>query len=543
MKTGFSIVLVVLLAACTRVETGPGGASAAGRTLNIAESGATNTLNPILSTQQFEVQAEALAMDPLIATDAQGRDIPILADRVPTLENGGISRDGLTVTYHLRRGVVWQDGAPFSSHDVAFTWHAIMNPNTNVATRHGYDQVARIDTPDAATAVFHLKRRFAPAVHTFFAHSDAPIFIIPAHLLERYHDLNNVPFNSLPVGTGPFRIVRWIHGDRIEYVANDRYFLGKPQIAKIVVHYLPDENTVVNEMRTHEIDWFVQASPNVYPQLKTIPGIDVRLVPFNGVDSIIINTRRAPLSDGRLRRALGLAIDKPRLAHEVTYDTTVPATEDLPSFMWASDPHAGTTAPDLPAAKALLEQAGWRVGPDGIRVLGGRRLAIGLAFRSDSLTDRHRAVVIASMLKDAGFDVQPKGYTTALLYASASGGGILAGGNYDAGLQTWYAGVDPDDSTQLLCNQIPPSGYNWSRVCDPALDAAENVALTHYDQATRKRAYYAVQEILARENPFVYLWWPRQIEAVTAGLQNFRPNGIVEDWNAYAWSFEGAPRR
>jgi peptide/nickel transport system substrate-binding protein len=543
MKNVLLAVLTLAAVSCSRVETGSGGAPVHGDTMNVAMIASTNTLNPILSTQQFETQAEALAFDSLVATDPEGHDVPMLASRVPTLANGDISPDGLTITYHLRHGVLWQDGAPFSSHDVAFTWQAIMNPRTNVATRHAFDQIARIDTPDAATAVFHLKRPFAPAIHAFFAHSDAVVFILPAHLLERYRDLNNVPFNSLPVGTGPFRVVRWLRGDRIEYVANPHYFLGKPHIARIVVHYIPDENTVVDEMRTHEIDWFVDATPHVYPELRATPGIDVRLVPFNGVDSIIINTQRAPLSDVRLRRAIGLAIDKAALVHDVTYDTTVPATEDLPSFMWAFNPRAGTTKRDLPQAKALLDSAGWHVGPDGIRVRDGKRLTIGLAFRTDSLTDRNRGVVIASMLREAGIDVELKGYTTALLYAAAAGGGILASGNYDAGLQTWYAGVDPDDSTQLLCDQMPPNGYNWSRFCDPQLDAAEKDALTHYDIPTRKRAYYRVQERLADQAPFVYLWWPRQIEAVTSQLQNFRPNGIVEDWNAYAWSFAGADRK
>ena len=150
--------------------------------------------------------AEAFVFDPLVATDPEGRDVPILASVVPTLENGGIGRDGLTITYHLRRGVRWQDGAPFTSRDVQFSYRAIMNLKTNVATRHGYDVIARVDTPDAHTAVFRLKHPFAPAVHTFFAHSDAPYFILPAHLLEKYPDLNRVPFNTLPVGTGPFKI-------------------------------------------------------------------------------------------------------------------------------------------------------------------------------------------------------------------------------------------------------------------------------------------------------------------------------------------------
>jgi peptide/nickel transport system substrate-binding protein len=507
------------------------------RTLRVAVSSSPNTLNPLLATQQVEVQLISLALEPLVATDPEGHDVPILAARVPTTENGDIARDGRAITYHLRHGVRWQDGAPFTSRDVAFSWRAIMNPKTAVATRHGYDRVDRVETPDPFTAIFRLKGPFAPAVHTFFAHSDSPIEIVPAHLLERYGDLNKIPFNSKPIGTGPYRIERWVRGERIDYVANERYYLGKPRIPKIVVHFVPDENTVVNQLRAHELDWFLQATPKTYPQLHAIAGYDVRLVRFNGADSIIFNTTHAPFSDARLRRAVGLAIDKAKLVDETTYGTTVPATEDIPSFMWAFNPHAGTDKRDLSGARALVAAAGYRIGSDGIGVRDDKRLAMGLAFRTDSITDRNRGVVIASMLHDVGIEVQLKGYTTALLYGPYSEHGILANGQYDASLETWYSGVDPDDSTQLLCRERPPNGYNWSRYCNPALDAAEQVALAHYDLSTRRRAYGDIQQILARDAPFVYLWWPRQIEAVSSDLAHFRPNGIVETWNAYQWSF------
>ncbi len=268
---------------------------------------------------------EALMMDPLIATEPDGRLVPILAQTVPTLENGGIGRDGVTITYHLRHGVKWQDGAPFTSHDVAFTVSALNNPKTLVGSRHGYDQIARVDTPDPYTAVFRLKHPFAPAVNTFFAHSDAPYFVLPAHLLEQEPDLNHVAFNEHPIGTGPFKLVRWYRGDRIEFAANDDYFLGKPKLRKISLRIIPDENTAINQLRAHEVDWIALATPRMYPQLKTIPGVDVRLVPFNGNDAIQFNTQRAPFDDARVRRAIGLALDKPRLSHEVTFDTTVPA--------------------------------------------------------------------------------------------------------------------------------------------------------------------------------------------------------------------------
>jgi peptide/nickel transport system substrate-binding protein len=531
-------VCLIVLAACTKIGAPAGG----GRhpwtqpdTLRIATSTAPNTLNPILSTEEAEVQFEALVFDPLVTVDEHGRDVPVLASAVPSLENGGISRDGLTITYHLRHGVRWQDGAPFTSRDVAFSYHAIMNPATLVVTRHGYDQIARVETPDPYTAVFRLKRPFAPAVNTFFGPSDAPYFILPAHLLEHYHDLNRVPFDAAPVGTGPFKVARWLRGDRVEYVANDDYFLGKPKLRRIVFAIVPDENTISSEVKAHEVDWFYAATPRVYPQLASADGVAVHLVPLNAYYSMLFNNARAPFDDAGVRRAVALAIDKPQLVREATFGTTVAATEDLPSSMWAFNPQAGTTKRDLPRANALLDAAGWKRGADGIRVKDGKRFAVVLSYRNDSVTDRNVAVELAAMLKDAGVEASLKSYTTSLLYGPP-GTGIQADGKYDVSLQTWYAGADPDDSSQLTCDQVAPKGYDWTRYCDRAMDAAQQIALSHYDRPTRKRAYATIEALLARDNPEVYLWWPRQIEAVNTDLKGFRPNGVAEDWNAYQWS-------
>jgi peptide/nickel transport system substrate-binding protein len=535
------VAALVVLAACTKVDTS--GQPAAGArhpwtipgTLRVALPGNINTLNPILSTQEVETMAQALVFDPLVATDPEGNDVPVLASEVPTLENGGISADGKSITYHLRHNVKWQDGVPFTSRDVQFTFQAIMNPNTLVSTRHGYDLVDRVDTPDRYTAIFRLKRPFAPAVHTFFAHSDAPMMVLPAHLLARYSDLNRIPFNSQPIGTGPFKVVRWLRGDQIEYAPNDAYFLGKPKLRRIVLHFVADENTIVSEMRAHDLDWFYQATPRAYVQLRGIPGVTNVLVSFNTADSLMINTTVAPWSDARLRHALALAIDKPKLVQDFTYGTAIPATEDIPSFMWAYNPHAGTTVRDLPGARALLDAAGWRVGPDGIRTRNGQRLSLQIAYRTESVTDRGRGVLLVSLFREAGIDVTLKGYTTALLYGPV-GTGILASGKYQGGLLTWFGGIDPDDSSQLLCSERPPKGYNWTRYCNPEMDAAQHLALTHYDRPTRKRAYDAIQSLLARDNPYVYIWWQRQIESINDNLKGFRPNGIIEDWNAWQWS-------
>ncbi|MDE2572279.1 MAG: peptide ABC transporter substrate-binding protein, partial [bacterium] len=214
---------LVLAAGCTKVETTSGGGEHPWTVPGVLRVGLqtdVKTLNPLLAGDTTDSFVTRLLFDVLIDNDEHGNPVPDLAATVPTLENGGISKDGLTITYHLRKHVKWQDGAPFTSRDVKFTWQALMSDRNNVVSRRGYDEVASIDTPDAGTVVVHLKERFAPFVDTFFAESDSPYPIVPAHLLARYENINQVPFNTNPVGTGPFIFVKWTRGVGIDLKAN-----------------------------------------------------------------------------------------------------------------------------------------------------------------------------------------------------------------------------------------------------------------------------------------------------------------------------------
>jgi ABC-type transport system substrate-binding protein len=114
-------------------------------------------------------------------------------------------------------------------------------------------------------------------------------------------------------------------------------------------------------------------------------------------------------------------------------------------------------------------------------------------------------------------------------------GGIQHGGKFDLLVYGWYAGIDPDNSSQLTCDNFPPHGYNDPRYCNPAMDVVAAAALTHYDRSSRKRAYAAIERLLARDNPIVYFWWQRQQEAVSVDFHGFAPNPVVESWNAWEW--------
>jgi peptide/nickel transport system substrate-binding protein len=527
---------LAIVCGCTRVTSTSPHATGGGRRawtvpnkLRIATGVVPRTLNPLLSTQTIESAIDRLFSDVLVTVDAHGNFVPDLAAAVPTLANGGISADGLTIRYTLRHNVRWQDGQPFTSSDVKFTFAAIMNPNNDIISRHGYDVVSRVDTPDAYTVVFHLKGRFAPFVATVFGDSDSPYAVLPAHILADAKTINDVPYNSLPIGTGPFKVVRWLRGNQIELRRNDDYFLGKPKLESIVIKLIPDENTEITQLETHEVDWFFEATVNAYKTLRQISPDDARVVltPFNGYEGVMFNNAKGPTRDIRIRRAILYALDKHVLVHDLTFGAADPATQDLPSFLWAYDRGLAATPYDPARSKRLLAQAGY--GP-------ARRLPLELYFEQSAVLNKTLSVQIQSVLAPLGVDIRVHPQLSSLLYGGYGANGTLARGHYDLALYTWIAGIDPDDSSQFTCANIPPGGFNQAYFCDPAMDAAQRVALQTYAISARKAAYARIEENLERNVPLDFLWWPKQIQAVNPDLRGFDPNPVVETWNAWQWS-------
>ena len=479
-------------------------------------------LNPLLNSNTTDVFVDRLMFEPLLTADPKGNPLPMLAALVPTTQNGGISADGLTITYHLHGGVKWTDGVPVTSRDVKWSWQAIMNPGNNVVSRHGYDVIAGIDTPNASTVVVRLKKRFAPFVDTFFAESDQPYMIAPAHVLARYPNVNQVPFNNDPsVSDGPFKFVQWARGDHISLERNDAFFLGRPHLDRIDVRIIPDEDTSVNLLRTHSIDYMFQASIENYEALRNVSDIRIVWVNINGYYYIQLNLARPDLSDPRVRLAIAYAIDKNELARTLTFGTQTVATADIPNWMWAFNPNLHSYPHDPAQARAILRDAGWAPGPDGIMRKGGHELQLVMVTDNSSATRRKEATEVQAMLREAGIGAEIKFYPGDVLYAPAGMGGILQLGKFDMTVSGWFAGTDPDDSTQFTCENFPPSGYNYSRYCNSQMQAAQAIALTHYDRASRIGAYYRIQELLLRDNPAIFWIWLRQMEPISVDFRGF----------------------
>jgi len=492
-------------------------------------------LDPLLAQNSVESFADGLIFNLLVTHDQHERQVADLAAVVPSLSNGGISKDGLTITYHLRHGVKWQDGVPFTSRDVKFTWEAIMNPRNNVVSRRGFDQIASMETPDDYTVVMRMKRLFPPAVDSIFAESDTPLRVLPAHLLAKYPDLNHVAFNGSPVGTGPYSFVRWLRGDRIVLRANPAYFRGAPAIKELTLAIIQDDQTTQAQLRSHEADLGIEIAAAAYRDLGDAAGVRRLLAAAPAYTGIMFNTQRPPLDDVRVRQALVLGMDRATIVRDDTYGTGQEAVADLGPFYWAFDGALKPTPYDPVRARALLDAAGWRPGPDGVRVRNGKRLSLLLVFGSGSTFARMVSAQVQQMYRALGVDLQLKGFDYATLYAAAQNGGIINSGNFDLSVYSWISGSDPDNSSQWACNMIPPAGNNVTRYCSPAMDAAQRLALSTFDRSVRKRAYAQIQTLLLRDAPAAFIYYQSLRYAAASDVQNFAPNGISEAWNAQDW--------
>jgi peptide/nickel transport system substrate-binding protein len=496
------------------------------RTLRLAIVSEPHSLLPLLAQSIPDNEILRLIYDPLIACDRAGNAVPALAAVVPARANGGISHDGLTVTYHLRRGVRWHDGTPFTSADVAASFRAVMDPRSVVQSRHGYDAVARVETPDAFTVRFRLKRAFAPFVGTVFAESDAPYYLAPAHLLGD-GPLTQSSLNAAPVGTGPYRAVRWSRGDRLELAANASYWNGKPSISRVTLRFIADENTELVGLRSGDLDGVLGMSANAAAQARTIPHVRVATSPLNAYWGVMMNNGRGPAADVRVRRALAEAIDAKSFRDNVTHGFYAPATADLPAVLWAADRTLRPIRHDVADARRLLASAGY--GP-------AHPLALDLAILQSSQTHRIEAVALQGQLAALGVEVRIHPYLGNVFDAPPSEGGILTRGRYDLALYGWYAGMDPDDSGQFLCDQRPPGGYDHSFYCSAEMDAAQRDALASYDQAARKRAYSRIEALLLRDVPIHFLGSPVAISALRDDVGGFSPTLVTQTANAQRWT-------
>ncbi len=400
------LLAAVAVAGCTKVETqGASGAAAAHsytipHVLRYATAEDIAGLNPHLVTQTVVSYLATLTMAWLTKTGPHNEPTPELALVVPSKENGGVSRDGRTITYHLRKDAVWSDGKPFTADDVVFSTGVVLNPANNEISRSGWDQIAKIDEPDKYTVVYHLKKPYGGFSYQYFSSAGANPCILPKHLLASYPNINNVPYNSLPIGIGPFKYKEWKRSDYVEMVANPTYFRGRPKLERIIFKIIPDRNTVLSELQSHEIDLWAPVSANYYGRVTAIAGVRVLKQPGYYFGHLDLNTSRPVLQDPVVRAALRMATDRETIKLKIRHGLGIVQDNMVAPTNPAFDPNVPTTPFNIAAANALLDRAGWARGPGGVRQKKGVRLALVFAtfdrnarYRRD---DRTRPRVVAA---------------------------------------------------------------------------------------------------------------------------------------------------
>ncbi len=438
----------VLLGACTKADqsttTGRGkhAWTHPGHLIIGSAGEEPDNLNEMFAHTDAADQLANLIYEPLFRYAPNGDFLPAAATEVPTLQNGGISKDGKTIVLHMRKGMTWSDGAPYDARDLQFTWRAVMNPANNVKQRNGWDDITALDVaPDNLTATLHLKQVYSGLLG-IFAFGGAAYPPLPAHLLAKLPDINRAPFNTKPLSSGPFVLTAWNHGSSLELVANQHYWRGKPGLQSITYKIVPNADTLFNELKTHEVDVYESIPEAQIPQLGSVQGYAVGKHLLANYRRLEFNTSRPNLSDVRVRKAIAMAVDWDRMNRTIYHGYNMRAVSDLLPGHWAA-PTGITNYPyDPAAAKKLLDDVGWKAGADGVRRKNGAPLAFSVSTTPSKPANVQAEVQMQQQLKDLGVQLEIKNYPTSLLFSRE---GPIYTGHFDTEFTIATNAPDPDN--------------------------------------------------------------------------------------------------
>jgi peptide/nickel transport system substrate-binding protein len=496
-----TVVTALLLASCTK-----SGGAVTSHYLTIADgSGDVPTLNPHLFTETTLGYISQMTQAYLARYDQHNRPYPELLTVIPSQANGGISRDGNTITWHLRRGVRWSDGAPFNADDLVFSTRAVLNPANNEVGRDGWNLIYKIDEPDKYTVVYHLKHPYSPFLPTFFGSAGANPSVLPAHLLAKYPNINHVAYNSKPVGIGPFRVVEWKRGDSIELEANPYYFRGTPKLRHITYKLIPSRDTLLTLMQTGDVELWPEVTPSYIVQVKALSKLQTDVHPGIYYSHLDFNVTRPLVSDVRVRQAIRYALNRKEMSEKISHGYSIVqesmispvlpfAPKDIPFFDYNPD-----------RARQLLEDAGWKVGPGGIRVKNGQKLTLQFPYYTGVSTADETVELIRQELRAIGIDIETRKYAPAMFFAPYQNGGIVYGSKWDMTMFAWQDLPVPDISNLFECNQIPPNGQNVLHYCNPKLDAMLERIKRTYDEREQARLLDEEVRTIVNDAPTIVL--------------------------------------
>ena len=517
-----------------------------GGTLKMAIYQEPGNLNPFLNTQTVGSVVRNTIFNGLVRANEKGEYVPDLAAEVPTTQNGGVSADGKTVTFKLRKDVKWHDGKPFTAADVKFTFDVIMDAANPVTSRSGYRDIETFTVKDDATIELKFKNFYAPFVTLFGA-------ILPAHPFGGTTAIEKSDFNRKPIGTGPFKFVEWVSGDHITVAKNpDFYVKGKPYLDQVIFRVTPSREVGIAQLKTGEVDVVWNLIEAQIPEFDGNAEVDVWAKPGLGVERLVLNfsspagdkagdpsTKHPVLSDPKIREAIDIGINKKVIVDKLLYGKTTVGSSPLSSG-WAAPKIAPSEfAPDK--AKKLLDDAGWKAGADGIRVKDGVKASLTYQTTSGDKLRELAQQVIQEQLKDIGIALEIKNIPSASLLGTWGDNAPRAKGTFDINMWTTSPGIDPHAHLYIYyhSSQIPTEankgeGQNYSRLKDADVDKALEEAGSVPDQEKRKAAYERAIKAITASRAHIFLYNRLDVDGARKYVQGRTHN----PWDNLGWDLE-----
>ncbi len=534
--------------------------------------------NAYLSDTGYEELLGELVYEGLAEMAPDGSFYARLAQELPTYENGGISPDGLTVTWKLRNLIVWSDGEPFTSDDVLFTYEALHHPNNKLARDTGVELIDSVEAPDDFTIILHYREPYADVWGQFGGRG---LGIFPRHACGDLGWMPGWDCNVQPVGTGPFMLEKWDEGKQVVMARNPRYWqTDRPFLDRIVFPIIPDDLERSDMLADGDAHVNLWLAPEQLKYLEDVPDLHIATLPDRWLLRIVFNltdlssaapgstptpakkrSRSTPvplpaspnpaLADPRVREALDMAIDRTRLTDEVFSNRAQPAASEL--FRgWASCPELTETPYDPDSARALLAQAGW-LDLDGNGILEAHGVPgvpddtpLTLRFTVpdswDLLVSAQK--LVTKMWNEVGVKVQTDIAGPRDLQGSWEEKGMEVLGQFQVDLwDDGYPGNDPTDyliwryaSWSVPGDHNNGQGGNVMRFSNPEVDRLLQQALTQIDPQTRRTTLCQIARMLGEQRPMLYLLYFTSTHALSPQLQGviINPNDTFT-WDAFNW--------
>lgn len=531
--------------------------------LNIFYWQAPSILNAYLSSGTKDVEAASLVVEPLAGFDENGNVFPRLVESIPTVENGGVSADLTSITWKIKPGLLWSDGTPFTSADVAFTAEYCMHPEGGCAQEAKFEGVAAVETPDDLTVIVKFDAP-KPYPYTAFVGGLSPIIQKAQYancLGAAAPTCTEANFN--PIGTGPFMVTEFKTNDTVQYAANPNYRdPALPAFATVNLKGGGDAEAAARAvLETGEFDyaWNLQLAPDVLAGMSAagkgkvinafgtlVERIEINLTdPSPSLPEGERSTAKHPhpiLTDIKVRKALSMAIDRATLV-EVGYGTAGRPTCNLvpAPAAYASD-NTDCIAQDMAGAKALLDEAGWVPGADGIREKDGKRLSILYQSSTNAVRQDFQALV-KSWWNELGVEVELKNIDASVFFGGDAGSPDTFQKFY-ADVEMYANNFDGTDPQAYLahytCDKAPKpenqwQGENMNRFCDPAYDALVKEMAATGDLAKRGELAKKLNDMLTKDS---YTIIPLVDRGRNSGQSNTLGGVVMNPWDSELASAE-----